>query len=326
MPPNKTKKWPPLWMSIPQFMLLTTVAILGFSLCAGASWGWQGWDNPLTLDIRAPRTLAALLAGGLLGLSGAVAQDTFQNPLAEPFLLGSGSGAALAVCGVLMVGFSGNDTVGLGQNLWWLTAAAFAGALGAVGLTLMLAKGATQTHRLLLSGVVVGVVLGALLSLFTAASPRLLNAMQGFLLGSVSLVSWQSSLLMGLALLICLAASVFLAKALDAMALGQATAYSLGWSSPHLQWSLVGILALGSGSAVAHTGLIGFVGLAAPHAVRGLFEHRPTQQRLFLSTWMGGLLLLAADVLARVIVSPQEIPVGVVTSLLGGVYLLWRLK
>ncbi|MFT4193174.1 FecCD family ABC transporter permease, partial [Ottowia sp.] len=203
-----------------------------------------------------------------------------------------------------------------------LTGAAFAGALAGVLLTLLLAQGVQQTLRLLLAGVVVGYVLGAVRDLVQLADPDVLVAMQGFTLGITGFVGWAACGVMAALLAPLLAAAWALARVLDALTLGEDTAQSLGLPLAPLRALLVGVLALATGTAVAQTGLIGFVGLVAPHLVRGLARstHGPL---VLLSALAGGALLMAADIAARVLISPQELPVGVLTAVLGGVYLLW---
>ncbi|OBS30648.1 ABC transporter permease [Tepidimonas fonticaldi] len=285
-------------------------------------------------EIRLPRALGAWAAGALLGVAGAVAQGLFRNPLADPFLLGSAAGASLAVALALVaLGGSAGMLGGGGAPGWsvlsaslWvrlgLTGAAFVGALAAVLLTLALARGVQHTLRLLLAGVVVGVVLGAGTQFVLLLAPDALQAMQAFLLGSTAFVGWSSAGLMLVAAALCTAAATLLARALDALALGEATASSLGVPLPALRLALVAVLALATASAVAQTGLIAFVGLAAPHLVRSLV---PTTHGwlMALAAAMGGALLLAADTLARWWLAPQELPVGVLTAVLGGGYLLW---
>ncbi len=286
-------------------------------------------------DIRLPRTLGAWCAGALLGLAGAVAQGLFRNPLADPYLLGSASGASLGVAvalalmggGAGMVGgskgaiaamvFSGHWLVRLG-----LTGAAFAGAVLAVLLTLALARGVQHTLRLLLAGVIVGVVLGAFTSLVLLMSPDSLQAMQAFLLGSTGFVGWTSCLLMAGVWVLCLGAAWALSRVLDGLALGESTAHSLGLPLAPLRAALVAVLALATGTAVAQTGLIAFVGLAAPHLVRAVVKV-PHGRLMGLASLMGAVLLAAADLLARGLIAPQELPVGVLTAVLGGGYLLW---
>jgi iron complex transport system permease protein len=203
-----------------------------------------------------------------------------------------------------------------------LTGAAFVGAVLAVLLTLLLAKGVQHTLRLLLAGVIVGVVLGAITALLLLLSPDILQAMQSFMLGSTGFVGWAACAVMASAFAACLLAAVLLSHVLDGLALGEATAQSLGLRLPQMRVALVAVLALASGTAVAQTGLIAFVGLAAPHLVRSVVK--TTHGRLIgLASLMGAVLLTAADILARWLVAPQELPVGVLTAVLGGSYLLW---
>ncbi|MDH4400453.1 MAG: iron ABC transporter permease [Burkholderiaceae bacterium] len=275
-------------------------------------------------DVRVPRTLGALLTGGLLGLAGAVAQGLFRNPLADPFLLGSASGASLGVA-VILVGFGVSPLAAQWFVKLGLTGAAFVGAVLAVCLTLSLAKGVQHTLRLLLAGVIVGVVLGALTSLLSLTRPDILQTMQAFMLGSTAFVSWLACAIMAAVWLVCTATGVAFARVLDGLALGEATALSLGLPLTKLRGILIGVLALATGTAVAHTGLIAFVGLAAPHLVRAIVHVRHAWL-LPLASLMGALLLSLADLLARGLVAPQELPVGVLTAILGGGYLMWLMN
>jgi len=309
-------------------LLVAGAALLVLGLGVGST----GFDSlfasrrdPVALqivwDIRLPRTIGAWLAGALLGLAGAVAQGLFRNPLADPYLLGSASGASLGVAlALLLFGGSAASTqwlVRLG-----LTGAAFVGAVCAVALTLVLARGVQQTLRLLLAGVIVGVVLGAAKDLITIASADILQAIQGFVLGSTGLVGWGACAVMAAVGAVCALLAWALAPVLDGLTLGEATARSLGLPLGAMRAALVVVLALATGAAVAQTGLIAFVGLAAPHLVRSAVK--TTHARLvLLSAAMGGLLLMAADLLARWLIAPQELPVGVLTAVLGGSYLLW---
>ena len=316
-----------LGMSLLACLVLLMVVGLGVG-STGLESVWQMWKDPIAqqivIDIRAPRTLGAFLAGALLGLAGAVAQGLFRNPLADPFLLGSASGASLGVATALaffgVSPFATQWVVRLG-----LTGAAFVGAVAAVLLTLALARGVQHTLRLLLAGVVVGVVLGAFSSLVTLLSPDILQAMQSFMLGSTGFVGWVSCAVMGAVLLPCVVLSWLLARVLDGLALGESTAITLGLPLGTLRSALIALLALATGTAVAQTGLIAFVGLAAPHLVRSVVK--TTHGKLIvLSSLMGGVLLLLADILARSLIAPQELPVGVLTAVLGGSYLLWLMR
>jgi iron complex transport system permease protein len=256
-----------------------------------------------------------------LGLAGAVAQGLFRNPLADPYLLGSASGASLGVAlAMALFGVSPLATQWVARL--GLTGAAFLGAVAAVLLTLLLAKGVQHTLRLLLAGVVVGVVLGAVTSLILLLTPDIMQAMQAFMLGTTAFVGWTACAVMASAFGISLTASWLMSHVLDGLALGESTAQSLGLQLPQMRAALVAVLALATGTAVAQTGLIAFVGLAAPHLVRSVVK--TTHGRLIvLSSLMGAVLLAAADVMARWLMAPQELPVGVLTAVLGGGYLLW---
>ena len=293
--------------------------------------------HQIVWDIRLPRTLGAWAAGALLGLAGALAQGLFRNPLADPFLLGSASGASLGVALVLAAMGGGAGTLGGAMmsdgtafsvfGTGWLvrlglTGAAFGGAVLAVLLTLALSRGVQHTLRLLLAGVVVGVVLGAMTHMVLLWSPESMQAMQAFMLGSTAFVGWTACAVMAGVWLLASAAGALLARLLDGLSLGEATAHSLGLPLTSMRFALVAVLALATGAAVAQTGLIAFVGLAAPHLVRSVVK--TTHGRLILlSSLMGGVLLMAADTLARGLIAPQELPVVVLTAVLGGGYLLW---
>lgn len=308
-------------------MLCVSAAIGLLGLGAGST-GWeapwapdpQGTLARIVWEIRAPRTVGAWLVGALLGLAGAVAQGLFRNPLAEPYLLGSAAGAALCMAVVLTLGLPW-----LSGQSWWgqagLTGAAFIGAVGGVLLTLVMSRGAAHTLRLLLAGVVVGVVLGALTQLLMVWSAEAWRVMQAFMLGSTALLGWQACLLMGMALAVAWPVAQALATVLDALSLGEDTARTLGIPLGLTRAILVAVLALATAAAVAQAGLIAFVGLVAPHLVRPWAGARHAHL-LMAATVMGGALMMVADVLSRWLIAPQELPVGVLTAVLGGVYLL----
>ena len=316
------------------WLALVLLVLSVLLLLVGASVGSTGWESVLRMrddptswqivvDIRLPRSLGAWLAGGLLGLAGAVAQGLFRNPLADPYLLGSASGASLgSALGLVLLGGSVTSL-----NLFYrlgMTGMAFVGAACAVALTVVLARNVQNTLRLLLAGVIVGVVLGAMRDLLELRHPDILQAMQAFTLGTSAFVGWEGCALMAAVLLACVLATWCCARVLDGLTLGEATAASLGLPLAPLRYGLVAVLALATGTSVAQTGLIAFVGLAAPHLVRSLVQVGHGRSTV-LAAAMGGVLLLAADILARWLVAPQELPVGVLTAALGGSYLLWRM-
>ena len=339
-------------------LVIAALLLAALGICVGST-GFENLLRPLlhplldpeltamakqiVWEIRLPRTLGACAAGALLGLAGAVAQGLFRNPLADPYLLGSASGASLGVALALAVlgggaGMLGGGSVGAGNmmnsgvvvsvfssSIWirlGLTGAAFFGAVLAVLLTLLLSRGVGHTLRLLLAGVVVGVLLGAMTHLVLLFTPDSLQAMQAFMLGSTAFVGWTSCVLMAGVWCVCTLAAWLFARVLDGLSLGDATAISLGLPVAPMRAALVIVLALATGTAVAQTGLIAFVGLAAPHLVRSIIKTTHSHLMLF-SSLVGGVLLMAADILARGLLAPQELPVGVLTAVLGGGYLLW---
>ncbi|MBI5277124.1 MAG: iron ABC transporter permease [Burkholderiales bacterium] len=312
-------------------MAVLLLAATVIACVVGTAVGSRGWEPlwadagaaaAIVWDIRLPRTLGAWLAGALLGLSGAVAQGLFRNPLADPYLLGSATGAAFGVAVLLVVtgsvpGAASGVLARIGQ-----TGAGFAGAMLAVAITLGLAKGVQHTLRLLLAGVIVGMVFGAFSALVMFWVPEIMRAMQAFLLGTTGFLGWNSVALLAVLLALSLGTAVVFSRSLDALALGETTAASLGVALRPVRLVMIAVMALATAAAVAQVGLIAFIGLIAPHVVRALVK--PTHRWLLpLSALAGGLLLLAADVLSRWVLAPQEVPVGVLTAVLGGGYLLW---
>jgi iron complex transport system permease protein len=311
----------------PGLLLALLLMLGGAGIVAGVLIGSTGWADlqdanmsVILWEIRLPRSLGAWWAGALLGMAGAMAQGLFRNPLADPYLLGSASGAGLAVALALALTGLSPQTSSLLDRIG-LTGIAFVGTLVGVGLTLVLARGVEQTLRLLLAGVVVGVVLNAFTGLATLWAPDILRAMQAFLLGNTGLLGWNSVWVMAVCGITAGLVGLLGSPALDALTLGESTAASLGVRLGLARLLLIGAFALATGAAVAQTGIVAFVGLVAPHLVRALCPMLHGWL-IALSAAAGGALLLAADVLARALIRPQELPVGLVTALLGGLYLL----
>ena len=322
---RRTRLTAALWLGL---ALLLAAVLLGVCGLAAGSTGWSlAWsdDWPLISAIRAPRSLGAFLAGSLLGLGGAIAQGVFRNPLADPYLLGSASGATLAIVLALAAGGLVGVPIGITATAWilklGLVGAAFLGAMAGITLTLVLAKGTSRPTVLLLAGVVVGVLLGAVANLLMLLSPEALRGAQMFLLGTTGFLGWRSVGPLAVMLAIALPVAVRFARVLDALVLGESTALSLGIAVPRMRLLLVVLMALCTGAAVAETGLVAFVGLVAPHLVRRtvIVTHGAL---LILASLAGGVLLLAADVISRSLMPPQELPVGLLTGIVGGVYLL----
>ncbi|NUP10390.1 MAG: iron ABC transporter permease [Polyangiaceae bacterium] len=272
------------------------------------------------LDIRAPRVATGLLVGAALGAAGAALQGVFRNPLADPSLLGVSLGASLGAALVIVLG------QGIG-SLWATPAGAFAGGLGATLLASLAAQSgrSLDTVSLLLGGIAVQAFCGAAIGLLIyVASDSKQRDLTFWLLGSLGGSTWHRLGAAALPLGVAIVGLPRLARSLDALALGEAEASDLGIAVGRVRAAAVILCALGVGAAVAISGPIGFVGLVVPHLARilGGASHRIT---IVGSAIGGGLLLVIADTLARTIVKPAELPIGVVTAFLGAPFFYFLL-
>ena len=273
----------------------------------GALFG-QGQDSAeIVLQLRLPRALAAFACGGLLALAGALLQVLLRNPLADPYVLGISGGAGVGAMFALM----------LGLPVLAVDSLAFAGALGAMFIVFGLAHGDgswTQT-RLLLTGVIVAAGCGALVALMLAiADENRLRGMLFWLMGDLGQsTQWWPALL---ALGVGLALAMPFARELNLLARGQMQAQALGVAVGRLRWVIYLLASLATAASVTTAGSIGFVGLVVPHLVRLAAGN---DQRLLLpaSALAGGSLLVLADTAARTLIAPQQLPVGVLTALIG---------
>ncbi|TDT59890.1 vitamin B12 transport system permease protein [Enterobacter sp. AG5470] len=295
---------------------------LVFSLCAGEQWiAPNGWFTPggqlFVWQIRLPRTLAVLLVGAALALSGAVMQALFENPLAEPGLLGVSSGAGVGLIAAVLLGGGMLPT-------WALGVCAIAGALIVTLILLRFARRHLSTSRLLLAGVALGIICTALTTWAVYFSTSFdLRQLMYWMMGGFGGVDWQQSWLM-LALLPVMGWICLQSAPLNVLALGDVSARQLGL--PLWLWRNVLVVATGwmVGVSVALAGAIGFIGLVIPHILRlcGLTDHRVLLPACALT---GASALLFADVVARLALSAAELPIGVVTATLGAPVFIWLL-
>ena len=270
----------------------------------------------LLLELRLPRAMLALTYGAALGACGAAVQTIFANPLASPDLTGTTSGAALgAVIAAYLLEFTSPFALSLGS---------VAGAMGALGLLLLLAGPRAETSTLLLAGLAISALAGALttLALALAPSPFAFYDAYEWLMGSLVDRSLSQSLFALVPTLACIAVLLTHVRALDSLALGEQSAQSIGYDIRRLRLLVVALTAVAVGACVAVCGAIGFIGLVAPIFARRLTGGRPGSAVL-PAALIGGVLLLAADLVVRVAPLGRTLPIGVATAVLGAPFFLW---
>jgi len=278
-------------------------------------------------QLRLPRALLGLAVGAVLGLAGVAMQGLFRNPLADPGLIGVSSGAALGAA-LAIVGASQLGGVPAWLAPWLLSACAFAGGLAVTALVYRLGRreGQTRVATMLLAGIALSALAGATIGLFSyLADDATLRSLTFWNLGSLNGASYAR---LWPLLPVCLGVALWLprrATALNALLLGESEARHLGFEVERLKRELVLCVALGVGAAVAAAGMIGFVGLVVPHLVRLLTG--PDHRRLLPAAALAGAtLLLLADLAARLLLAPAELPIGTLTALLGAPFFLYLLR
>lgn len=275
----------------------------------------------ILLKLRLPRIVTATFVGGSLAAAGCAFQGLFRNPLAEPYVIGASSGAGL---GVAIVVVSGLQVTFL--SIGATAILALAGALGVV-FTVMLIAGASSQQSsasLLLSGVVISSMVSATVSLLMFLCDQRAVVILTWLMGSLASSDWGTATLVmslgGIGIFVV----ILSARALDVYSLGDTASESLGLNLRRFRWILVLSASLCTAAAVAASGIVGFVGLIAPHIARGFVGPRHAEL-VPMSVCIGAMLMLAADTVARIMIAPAELPVGIVTALLGCPFFLWLL-
>ena len=303
-------------MSLILALLAGSVPIDLAELWAVVTGSKHGLSQSLILELRLPRAIGAFATGGLLSLAGALMQVLVRNPLADPYVLGISGGAAVAALLAMLLGLGGI----------WLTGSAFGGALLAMALVFGLARGrgSWTPTRLLLTGVVLAAGWGAVISFILATSPDSnIRGMLFWLMGDLGYVQTPEPALF--ILLLGLLACWPLSRDLNILIRGELQAGALGINSGRLQITLYLLASLLTATAVVQAGSIGFVGLVIPHIMRlmGFTDHRLLLPAAALA---GGNLLVLADTLARTVLAPQQLPVGIITALLGVPLFLYLLR
>lgn len=313
-------------------ILAVTAGVLILSLSSGAyllsweyliSFSFSELDRQVLWEIRLPRVLLAGTVGALLAVSGAALQGLFRNPLADPGLIGISSGAALAVAITLVAlpGIAGE------WGVYGLSLAAFLGGSLTASIIFSLAgRSHDQIIHLILAGVAINAVVGAAVGFLTYLSDdQQLRALTFWSMGSFGGALWPAVVVTMSAGVPAILLLVFKAQDLNRLLLGEQDAIYLGTDVVRLKQIIIVLTSLAVGVAVAVSGIIGFIGLVVPHLIRLLWSANH-QTLLPACALFGAILAMLADTLARTLVAPAEMPVGIITSLIGGPFFLWLLS
>jgi len=294
---------------------------------AGSDDALNARDRIIIFDIRMPRAILGLLVGGSLAVSGAIMQGLFRNPLADPGLVGVSSGASLGAVVIIVLASTFAAPLYTLLGIYALPIAAFGGGLASTWLLYRIATGNGQTSvaTMLLAGIALGSLAGALTGLLIyMANDQQLRDLTFWGMGSLAGATWAKITAAGPIILLSFAAIPFIASGLNAITLGEATAFHMGVPVQRLKNIAIVSVAAATGASVAVSGGIGFVGIVVPHVLR--MSIGPDHRFLLpASALLGGSLLIFADVLARTIVAPAELPIGIITAAVGGPFFLWIL-
>jgi iron complex transport system permease protein len=309
-----------------QIPILDTIKILFHKISVfHTNVSWQPTDEAILFQIRLPRVLAGVLVGSALSTAGVLFQGLLRNPMADPYVIGTAAGAAFGTTIAMLFPVSM-----ISYSFGFIPAAAFIGALGAVLLVYWLARfgGKTPIVSMLLAGFVVSSFLVAIIMLLLSISNNLGTRLQevfAFLMGGISVIYWQEIWVIAPIVIAGIAAAYFFATHLNAFSLGEDGAAYLGINVEREKFLILGIGSLLTACAVSLAGLIGFVGLIIPHAMRLLLG--PDHKYLLPSSAAAGaIFLVIADLLARTILGPAELPVGVLTALIGAPFFIYLLR
>jgi iron complex transport system permease protein len=274
----------------------------------------------IIMTIRLPRVLLVALTGAALSASGAAYQGLFRNPLADPYIVGVASGAGLGAIAMVVLG---------GMALFGAIAmplGAFFGAFGVVVLVYGIAAQRSQysNNDLILAGIAIGTLTSALTTYLMIRAGRQSSQLLAFLLGSFSSVGWSAVWIVATAVLIGLSLLMVVSRDLNVLLFTEEQARFLGINVPMIRWCIIVGATLMTATAVAFHGLIGFVGIIVPHSIRLIFggDHR---KLIPLSALYGAVFLVLADMIARTVTAPQELPLGIVTACCGAPFFLWQL-
>ena len=284
----------------------------------GLSGGLQDEERILFLQLRLPRVMLAALVGAALATSGAVYQTVFRNPLADPYLLGAASGAGL---GATLALTGGTQSFYAALPLF-----AFLGGVLAVAATFLISgKAFADPATLLLSGIAIGSFATAVQTYLQQRNSEVLRPVYSWILGQLTVADWEVVKWASVYIVFALFILIRMSRLLDGLLLSDEEAFSLGISPNKIRIIAIGAATLATATAVSASGLIGFVGIVVPHLVRGLTK-RATNRALFTVALSGAAFLVLADLGARTLLSPAELPIGVITAFVGAPFLLFVLR
>ena len=280
--------------------------------------GLEGQDRTVLIDLRLPRMILAALVGAALATSGAVYQTVFRNPLADPYLLGAASGAGLGA--TIAITNAGGNIYG------WLPIFSFFGATLAVMTSFFISgRFFAEPNTLLLSGIAVGSFATAVQTYLQQRHSNALRPVYNWILGELTVANWSIVSWSSVYIISSIFVLVTISKKLDGLLLSDEESFSLGIDPNRLRMIAVAAATLATATAVSASGLIGFVGIVVPHLVRGL-THRVTNRSLATIAFVGAAFLVLADLGARTILSPAELPIGVITAFVGAPFFLFVLR
>lgn len=304
-----------------------------FDILTGGGGGWPDIYNVVVLELRLPRIILAALVGCGLGVSGAIMQALFKNPMADPYILGLSSGAALgagvtlalevSVISFVMFGY----VVTMTSTSILLPILTFAGALGTIMMVYNIARmgGKVHTDTLLLSGIAVSAFFGAIVMFLLFISGQQFKSLFFWMLGGFGASTWGQVAVMGPIVLVGVVVTAVYSRDLNLLLMGEESARTLGMRVERVKLQLLVMASLIAGVSVAFAGIIGFVGLIIPHMIRLVVgpDHRGL---IPASAFAGALFMIWVDTAARTIMAPSEIPVGILTAMCGGPFFIYLLR
>lgn len=281
-------------------------------------------EQAIFFDIRLPRIITAIIVGGTLAISGAAYQAVFRNPLADPYLLGVSAGAGLGVTLVIV----GGTVLGISASNVGVIGAAFLGGVAAVAATIVVSRGVGQGSSatvVILAGVAVAAFASSIQTYIQQRHIDTVAQVYVWMLGNLNVTAWSSIVIVGIVAGLCATVIMACARLLDVMAVGDIEARTLGVDPGLVRIGVVLVATLGTAAVVSISGLIGFVGIIVPHALR-LIVGSGHRMLLPLSLVWGAIFLVLADTAGRTLMAPQELPVGVVTAAIGAPFFLFILR